>query len=133
MKLNERRLGAYRKGQSASTPSDSLPNGDTDDPILLKITSPTASDGKDSAGSGKGPGASSSAGSAQHKDSPYRKVAKFLLLLGVEQAAHVMSRLSKEQTERVVMELASIRSVDPDEATCLLAEFQSLIKEARAD
>lgn len=55
------------------------------------------------------------------------------MLLGVEQAAHVMSRLSKEQTERVVMELASIRRVDPDEATCLLAEFQSLIKEARAD
>lgn len=64
------------------------------------------------------------------KESPFRKVAKFLLLIGVEDAAKVMSRLSSEQTERVVLEIASIRRVDPDEAAIVLAEFEFLLKQA---
>lgn len=66
------------------------------------------------------------------KESPFRKVAKFLLLIGVEDAAKVMSRLTPEQTERVVLEIASIRRVDPDEASIVLAEFESLLKQATA-
>jgi flagellar motor switch protein FliG len=66
------------------------------------------------------------------KESPFRKVAKFLLLIGVEDAAKVMSRLTPEQTERVVLEIASIRRVDPDEATIVLAEFESLLQQATA-
>lgn len=64
-------------------------------------------------------------------ESPYRKVAKFLLIIGVDEAAKVLSRLSPEQTEKVVLELASIRRVDPDEATLVLAEFESLLQQAR--
>lgn len=65
------------------------------------------------------------------KDSSYRKVAKFLLLIGTEEAAKVMAKLTSEQTEKVVLELASIRRVDPDEAAIVLAEFEFLLKQAR--
>ena len=65
------------------------------------------------------------------KESPYRKVAKFLLLIGVEEAAKVMSKLTEAQTEKVVLELASIRRVDKDEAAIVLAEFESLLVQAR--
>lgn len=65
------------------------------------------------------------------KDSSFRRVAKFLLLIGVDEAAKVMAKLTPEQTEKVVIELASIRRVDHDEATVVLAEFESLIKQAR--
>ncbi|HNY21790.1 MAG TPA: flagellar motor switch protein FliG [Treponemataceae bacterium] len=65
------------------------------------------------------------------KDSPFRRVAKFLLIIGVDEAARVMSSLTPEQTEKVVLELASIRRVDKDEAAIVLAEFESLMQRAR--
>lgn len=71
------------------------------------------------------------ASGAGGKESSYRKVAKFLLLIGVDEAAKVIAKLTPEQTEKVVLELASIRSVDKDEASVVLAEFDSLLKQAR--
>lgn len=65
------------------------------------------------------------------KESPYRKVAKFLLLIGVDEAAKVISRLSPEQTERVVLELASVRSISKEEASIVFAEFEYLLQKAR--
>ena len=67
----------------------------------------------------------------EEKDSVYRRVAKFLLLIGVNEAAKIIPHLSAEQTERIIPEIASIRSVDPDEASVILAEFQSLLNRAR--
>jgi flagellar motor switch protein FliG len=49
----------------------------------------------------------------------------------VDEAAKVMARLTPEQTEKVVLEIASIRRVDPEEATVVLAEFESLLRKAR--
>ncbi len=63
-------------------------------------------------------------------ESPYRKVAKFLILIGAEEAAKVLSMLSQEQIEKIILEVASIKSVDPDEATDIFAEFDSLAKGA---
>jgi flagellar motor switch protein FliG len=71
------------------------------------------------------------ASGAGGKESSYRKVAKFLLLIGVDEAAKVIAKLTPEQTEKVVLELASIRRVDKDEASVVLAEFDSLLKQAR--
>jgi flagellar motor switch protein FliG len=65
------------------------------------------------------------------KESVYRRVAKFLLLIGVDEAAKVMQHLTEEQTEKIVPEIASIRNVSPDEATSILAEFQGLMQQAR--
>ena len=65
------------------------------------------------------------------KDSMYRRVAKFLLLIGIDEAAKILPHLTEEQTERIIPEIASIRQIDPEEAETILAEFQSLVTRAR--
>ncbi|MFA6858018.1 MAG: FliG C-terminal domain-containing protein [Treponema sp.] len=65
------------------------------------------------------------------KDSVYRRVAKFLLIIGVDEAAKVMQHLTEEQTVKIIPEIASIRSVSPDEASAILSEFQGLMQKAR--
>lgn len=60
------------------------------------------------------------------KEAVYRRVAKFLILIGVDQAAGVLKYLSQEETEKIIPEITSIRSIDPDEALAILAEFESL-------
>ncbi|MCK9169308.1 MAG: flagellar motor switch protein FliG [Treponema sp.] len=65
------------------------------------------------------------------KDSVYRRVAKFLLIIGVDEAAKVMQHLTEEQTEKIIPEIASIRSVNSDEASAILSEFQGLMQKAR--
>jgi flagellar motor switch protein FliG len=57
----------------------------------------------------------------------YRKVAKFLILVGKEEAARILAKLDPEQVERVTREISTIARVDNAEAEVLLAEFRSLI------
>ena len=64
-------------------------------------------------------------------DSVYRRVAKFLLLIGVDEAAKILPHLSAEQTEKIIPEIASIRSVSPEEASVILEEFQNLMEKSR--
>ncbi len=128
MNLNDKRLGAYNRILKGTPPEDA-------DSVAVARRKPdpaeTAQE-KPAQGSQQGlikvPRESGSGG----KESPYRKVAKFLLLIGVEEAAKVMSRLTPDQTERVVLEIASIRRVDPDEAAVVLAEFEHLLSQATA-
>ncbi len=68
---------------------------------------------------------------ADGRENIYRRVAKFLLLIGTDEAAKVISHLTPEQTERIIPEIASIRRVDPAEAEVILAEFRSLLENAR--
>ena len=68
--------------------------------------------------------------SAPERESPYRKVAKFLILIGPEEAAKVLSMLSQEQVEKIILEVASVKSVDPDEAAGIFAEFDALASRA---
>ncbi|MDE7392217.1 MAG: flagellar motor switch protein FliG, partial [Treponemataceae bacterium] len=70
---------------------------------------------------------------ADGKESVYRRVAKFLLLIGENEAAKIMPHLGETQIEKIVPELASIRRVDSEEAAAILAEFQSLMQKARED
>lgn len=65
------------------------------------------------------------------KESVYRRVAKFLMLIGEEEAAKVLPHLSEQQIEKIVPEIASIKTIDKDEATVILAEFKGLLNEAR--
>lgn len=60
------------------------------------------------------------------KDNPYRKVAKFLFILGAEQASSILKSLTKEQIDKIVAELITIRSVEKDEAEKLLSSFAHL-------
>lgn len=68
---------------------------------------------------------------ADGSDSIYRRVAKFLLIIGVDEAAKILPHLTPEQTERIIPEIASIRSVSPEEAEVILTEFQSLLERSR--
>lgn len=65
------------------------------------------------------------------RENIYRRVAKFLLLIGTDEAAKVISHLTPAQTEQIIPEIASIRRVDPDEAAVILEEFKSLLENAR--
>ncbi|MCH5291282.1 MAG: flagellar motor switch protein FliG [Treponema sp.] len=66
-------------------------------------------------------------------DSIYRRVAKFLVIIGVDEAAKIMPHLTEEQTEKIIPEIASIRNVSPEEAEQVLAEFHSLVEKAREE
>ena len=65
------------------------------------------------------------------KDSVYRRVAKFLLLIGEDEAAKILPHLNEKQIERIIPEIASIRTVNKDEASVILAEFNELISKPR--
>ena len=108
MNKQDPRLGAYRKTMNGETPRNTSDTGTTQiNPGLLKV-----------------PG-------EKERESPYRRVAKFLLLIGTAEAAKIVSRLDQDQVEKVMLELSGIRSVPRDEATVILAEFESLLQQAR--
>lgn len=69
--------------------------------------------------------------SADGKDSVYRRVAKFLLLIGENEAAKILPHLSEKQIEKIIPEIASIRTVPKDEAEAILAEFNGLMEKSR--
>lgn len=60
------------------------------------------------------------------RDSVYRRVAKFLLLIGEDEAAKILPHLNEEQIEKIIPEIASIRSVSNEEAAVILEEFNAL-------
>lgn len=68
---------------------------------------------------------------SDEKESVYRRVAKFLLIIGEEEAAKVLPHLSEQQIEKIVPEIAAIRSVDKYEAEAILSEFKGLLNESR--
>ena len=140
MNLNDKRIQAYTKtAQGAKddtvgkvrTHMDELMKRDG----LLKSAKPAVSAEKqmqNQARQNAQSGAASLAGSGSNgADSVYRRVAKFLLLIGVNEAAKILPHLTADQTEKIIPELASIRSVDPDEASVIFAEFQSLLERSR--
>lgn len=65
------------------------------------------------------------------KEDVYRRVAKFLILIGVDQAALVLKHLSQEETEKIIPEITTVRGIDPDEALNILEEFDSLIERVK--
>lgn len=142
MKLNEDRMRAYMKGtskQSINTEdtaalyqkigrlagrsqSNEIGQGVTSSDELLRRTEALKNQGLLKVGEDK---------PADEPDSVWRRVAKFLLVIGVDEAAKVMKHLSDEQTARIVPEIASIRSVSEEEAKQVLKEFSSLMQSAR--
>lgn len=65
---------------------------------------------------------------AAQGDSVYRRVAKFLLLIGSDQAAEVFKFLPQEDVEKIIPEITTIREVDQDEAAAIFEEFRSLVE-----
>jgi len=60
------------------------------------------------------------------KESKYRRVAKFLILIGTEQAAEILSQLDPEQVKEISKEIALTKIIKPEEREEILAEFHSL-------
>lgn len=65
------------------------------------------------------------------KDSVYRRVAKFLMLIGVDEAAKILPHLSPEQVEKIIPEITTIRSIDESEKKQIFEEFKTLTDRAR--
>jgi flagellar motor switch protein FliG len=61
------------------------------------------------------------------KESKYRKVARFLVLIGSEEAAKILSRLEPGQVEAIAREVAGIKSISQEEAEQILDEFRHLL------
>jgi flagellar motor switch protein FliG len=61
-------------------------------------------------------------------DRGFRKVAKFLILLGQEDAAKVMRHLKPDELEGIVREISTIKSIEKVEADAILEEFRGLIE-----
>jgi flagellar motor switch protein FliG len=57
------------------------------------------------------------------RDAGYRKAAKFLMLLGKDDAARVLRHLSPEEVEGITREIARTQKIDSREAARVLEEF----------
>jgi flagellar motor switch protein FliG len=60
-------------------------------------------------------------------DSKLRRVAKFLILIGGDEAAGILSKLDVEQVEAISREIATIRGISGEEAAEIFEEFRSLL------
>ena len=60
-------------------------------------------------------------------DSKIRRVAKFLILIGSEQAAKILGEFDSQQVEEISQEIATIRGISESEAESILAEFRTLL------
>jgi len=59
-------------------------------------------------------------------ESKYRRVAKFLILIGSEQAAGILAELDPGQVDEISKEIAFIKVIRPEERDEILAEFHEL-------
>lgn len=71
--------------------------------------------------------------SSTEKDNIYRIVAKFLVIVGIDEAAKILPHLTEEQTEKIIPEIASIQKITPEESASILEEFESLVEKAREE
>jgi flagellar motor switch protein FliG len=60
------------------------------------------------------------------QESKVRRVAKFLILIGSEQASSILAELESEQVEAISKEIAFIKTIKPEEGEEILNEFHAL-------
>jgi len=65
------------------------------------------------------------------KDSKFRRVAKFLILIGSEQASGILSELDPDQVNEITKEIALIKTISPEERDAIFAEFHALFAGAK--
>ena len=59
--------------------------------------------------------------------SKFKRAAQFMVLVGSDEAAKILSRLDSDQVEAISKEIVSIKSISPEEAEAVLEEFRSLL------
>ncbi len=62
------------------------------------------------------------------RDAGYAKAARFLVLLGKEQASEVLKHLSEEEVAGITREIANLERMDSREAAKILEEFGYLVR-----
>lgn len=98
-----------------------------------KKKSATSEDVKDAAKNLTSGGLVKIPASSTEKDNIYRRVAKFLVIIGIDEAAKILPHLTEEQTEKIIPEIASIQKITPEESASILEEFESLVEKAREE
>jgi len=64
-------------------------------------------------------------------ESKFRRVAKFLILIGSEQAAGILSELDPEQVNAITKEITLIKTISVEERDAIFAEFHALFVNAK--
>jgi flagellar motor switch protein FliG len=62
------------------------------------------------------------------EESKYRRTAKFLILIGGEEAARILSRLDAKQVEEITKEITTIQGISGGEAETIFEEFRGLLR-----
>lgn len=132
MNMNTKRFDAYKK----ATSSDSLGKGAS--------TSPTSSAQSFGKGNFSNPNNLNGFASTENlrdgdnalikevsNESVYTRVAKFLIIIGSDEAAKILPLLSEEQTQKIIPEIATIKSISDEEKVAILKEFQSLYQSVK--
>jgi len=65
--------------------------------------------------------------SSESRESKYRKIAQFLVLIGSTEAAGILAKLDRDQVEAISKEIANLPGISPRESEMVLAEFQHLL------
>jgi flagellar motor switch protein FliG len=63
----------------------------------------------------------------QARASKYKRAARFMVLVGSDEASKILSRLPSDQVEAISKEIVSIKSISPEEAESVLEEFRALL------
>ncbi len=63
----------------------------------------------------------------ENQDTKYRRVAKFLTIIGVDQASKVIALLPQDMVDLIIPEIATIRNIPASEAESIMNEFHSLL------
>lgn len=103
MNLQDMRANAYLKAQKPLDSSQKNKSQTSDSNGLLKVTK-----------------------TENEKDSVYRRVAKFFLIIGEENAAKILPLLNDNQIDKIIFEIASIRTISDEEKLVILEEFNSI-------
>ncbi|MDR0511657.1 MAG: flagellar motor switch protein FliG [Treponema sp.] len=67
---------------------------------------------------------------ASEPSSKSRRAAQFMMLIGSDEAAKILSKLDRAQVEAISKEIVTIKSIHPDEAEAVLEEFRALLSPA---
>jgi len=65
------------------------------------------------------------------QESKFKKVAKFLILIGSEQAAKILSELDTDQIKEITKEISLVKTISPEERDLIIAEFHALFVNAK--
>lgn len=135
-----RGIDAYKRTLGQSQPADTAA-GKSGLPAPQPAPSPPASgpaasasraglgDGLLKTGAlGKGLGRLGKKPGAGDGESKYRRVAKFLILIGGNEASRILSGLDAEQVEAIAKEISTIRGITAEEAETVFEEFRDLLR-----